>query len=304
MQSRIESRDNIIDLLAESACYPYMSGKGKIFLRPAGKVPNTSEIVEGLNIASGDDCAAIRRMVSERCSRLRANRPIHAWVSEERPREMLLEKGPEHLSLAKLLAIILRTGKEGSSAEELAMRLLNSFDGLRGIDAARVSDICKIGGIGPAKAAQVKASLELGKRLSRAKADKTLTRIRKIEDVIRYVGEFYGPYLRDARQETFNVILLDIKNKPVKRLEVSRGSVSASIVDPRDIIREASLVSASGVILVHNHPSGETQPSAEDVKITGQITGACKLVGIKVLDHIIVGRNIEDYFSFAAERLL
>jgi DNA repair protein RadC len=235
---------------------------------------------------------------------MRQTMPIRSWVAEERPREMLMEKGAENLSSAKLLAIILRTGKEGASAEEIAMRLLNKFGDLREIDAARISEICEIDGIGPAKAAQIKAALEIGKRMLAQKARKGFKQIRKIEDVLEYVGESYGPYLRDARQEFFKIILLDIKNKPLKSLEISRGSVSASIVDPRDIIKEASINSASAVILIHNHPSGETEPSPEDVRITSQIKVACKLVGIRVLDHVIIGRDIEDYFSFAAQNLL
>lgn len=294
----------ILNSLAESAAYPYMSRRGKVFFRSGKKLENISHVIEQLSLRTDEDCRNLRKLVSERRSRLRQTKPIRSWVAEERPREMLTEKGAENLSSAKLLAIILRTGKEGASAEEIAMRLLNKFEDLRGIDAARISEICEIDGIGPAKAAQIKAALEIGKRMLAQKARKGFKQIRKIEDVLEYVGESYGPYLRDARQEFFKIILLDIKNKPLKSLEISRGSVSASIVDPRDIIKEASINSASAVILIHNHPSGETEPSPEDVRITSQIKDACKLVGIRVLDHVIIGRDIEDYFSFAAQNLL
>lgn len=298
-------REDLLDSLAESAAYPYMSRRGKVFFRSGKKLEDISRVIEQLSLRTDEDCRIIRKLVSDRRSQMRQTRPIRSWVAEERPREMLMEKGAENLSSAKLLAIILRTGKEGASAEEIALRLLNKFGGdLRAIDAARIPEICEIGGIGPAKAVQIKAALEIGKRMTAQKARKGFKQIRKIEDVLQYVGESYGPYLRDARQEFFKIILLDIKNKPLKSLEISRGSVSASIVDPREIIKEASVHSASAVILVHNHPSGETEPSPEDVRITSQIKDACKLVGIRVLDHVIIGRDIEDYFSFAARNLL
>jgi len=298
-------REDLLDSLAESAAYPYMSRRGKVFFRSGKKLEDISRVIEQLSLRTDEDCRIIRKLVSDRRSQMRQTRPIRSWVAEERPREMLMEKGAENLSSAKLLAIILRTGKEGASAEEIALRLLNKFGGdLRAIDAARIPEICEIDGIGPAKAVQIKAALEMGKRMTAQKARKGFKQIRKIEDVLQYVGESYGPYLRDARQEFFKIILLDIKNKPLKSLEISRGSVSASIVDPREIIKEASVHSASAVILVHNHPSGETEPSPEDVRITSQIKDACKLVGIRVLDHVIIGRDIEDYFSFAARNLL
>jgi DNA repair protein RadC len=216
---------------------------------------------------------------------------------------MLLKFGPETLPLSKILAIILRTGKEGASAEELSKRLLNRFGTLREIDAAPVPEICKIGGIGQAKAVQIKAAMELGKRLYKENAEKQ-KRIKNAADVIGYVSEYYGPYLRDAKKEFFNVILLDVKNKPIHNVELSKGSVNASIVDPKEIMKEATLKTASAIILVHNHPSGDTEPSSEDIKITNRIVQACNLVGIKVLDHIIIGKNKEDYYSFAKSGLI
>jgi DNA repair protein RadC len=207
------------------------------------------------------------------------------------------------MSLSKLFAIILRTGGEGTNAEELAKRLLNKFGTLRAIASAPLAEICKINGIGPAKATQIKAALELGKRLYKEKAEKN-RKINNADDVIGYVAEYYGPYLRDAKKEFFNVILLDIKNKPFHNVEISKGSISASIVDPKDVIKESTQRSASSIILVHNHPSGETEPSSEDVQITNRLIQACDIVGIKVLDHIIIGKNEEDYFSFAKAGLI
>jgi DNA repair protein RadC len=303
-ETRQSSPEELVERLAESAAYPFVSRRGRVFFRRGGQLEDPSLVIERLSLKNEDDCRRVRRLVAARRAQMRQTKPIRSWVTRERPREMLMERGAENLSEAKLLAIILRTGKEGASAEEIAMRLINRFGGLRELDAARVSEICEIDGIGPAKAAQIKAALEIGKRMLVQKARKGFRQIRKVEDVLKYVGESCGPYLRDAKQELFRIILLDVKNKPLKSLEISRGSVSASIVDPRDIIKEASLNSASAVILVHNHPSGETEPSPEDVRVTSLVADACRLVGIRVLDHVIIGRDIEDYFSFAAQNLL
>ena len=296
------SEKEMFDFLAANAIYPMISKKGKIYFRCSKKAQLTrdraEEIIEQLKIKTAEDCKRIRNEVKRRAAALRENRPIKEWIKDERPREMLIKHGPESLSLSKLLAIILRTGKEGTSAEELSKRLLNKFGALREIDSSPISEICKMDGIGPAKVAQIKAALELGKRLYKESAQKQ-KRIKKADDVISYVAEYYGPYLRDAKKEFFNVILLDIKNKPIHNIEIGKGSINASIVDPKEIIKEATIKSASSIILVHNHPSGDTEPSSEDINLTNRIIDACNLVGIKVLDHVIIGKNEEDYYSFA-----
>ena len=235
--------------------------------------------------------------------KLQEQSPIKQWVIDERPREMLIEKGPASLSTSKLLAIILRTGRKGVNAEELGRRIYNYFGSLRCLDTASVQEICRIDGIGPAKAAQIMAALELGKRLI-SEPSKKMSRIRCAEDAIQYISERYGPYLRDVNKEYFYIVLLNIKNKPVHNIEISKGSVSASVVDTRDIVREATLKAASAVILVHNHPSGETEPSEEDIKLTKSIVDSCRLIGVKVLDHIIVGREVDQYYSFARSNLI
>jgi len=210
----------------------------------------------------------------------------------------LIKNGPENLPLSKLLAIIIRTGSDSKSAEELAKVLLNEFGSLRGLDRAEISQLCSIPGIGIAKAVEIKAALEIGKRLYREEVDLG-TKIKGPKDVVMYVREYYAPYLRDLNKEVFNIILLDHRNKVIDNIEISRGSINASIVDPREIIREATLKSASSIILVHNHPSGETSPSMDDIETTNRIIDACRIVGIKVLDHIILGKNNVDYTSFA-----
>ncbi len=307
MSFKNASEKEIFEFMIANAIYPMCSKKGKIFLKSSRKgiltKEITQEIIKRLDIKTAEDCERIRKEVMKQVSARRENRPIKEWMKEERPREMLIKYGAESLPLSKLLAIILRTGKEGISAEELAKRLLNKFGTLRKLDSAPISEICKIDGVGFAKAVQIKAALELGKRLFKEKAEKK-KRIKKVEDVIGYVAEYYGPYLRDANKEFFHVILLDIKNKPIHNVELSKGSINASIVDPKEIIKEATLRSASSIILVHNHPSGEAEPSPEDIKVTNSIIDACSLVGIKVLDHIIIGKNQDDYYSFAKEGLM
>jgi DNA repair protein RadC len=298
----------VFDFLVANAIYPMCSKKGKIFFRGLMRrglstTNKIDELIAKLNIKTAEDCEKIRKEVKEAVAASRPTRPIKEWIKEERPREMLMKYGPDSLPLSKLLAIILRIGKEGTNAEELSKRLLNHFRTLREIDSAPISEICKMDGIGYTKAVQIKAALELGKRFYKEEAEKK-KRIERADDVIGYVAEYYGPYLRDAKKEFFHVILLDIKNKPLHNIEISKGSLNAAIVDPKEIIKEATLRSAASVILVHNHPSGETEPSSEDIDITNRVIQACDLVGIKVLDHIIIGKNKEDYLSFAKAGLI
>ena len=299
--------EELINFLVVGRIFPMCSKKGKIFFRkPANTYlsdEKATEIIDQLNLKTAKDCERTRRIVRNKSRALRTTQPIRKWIKEERPREMLAKYGPDKLSLSKLLAILLRTGSEGVSAEELARRLLNHFKSLRGIDNASISELCKIESIGPAKASQIKSALELGKRFYKEEAEKR-RRIRKAEDVIMYVSDYYAPHLRDANKEFFNVILLDARNKVIGNIEISKGSLTASVVDPKEIVKEATIRSASGVILVHNHPSGEPDPSDDDIETTDTIVRACNLVGIKVLDHIIIGKNRNDYMSFSEKGLI
>lgn len=296
-----------LDFLIANSIYPFYSKNGKIFLRCPKKGLLTEEkrkeIIEHLNLKTASDCKNLTEEIKREVLKNKLTRPIKEWIKEERPREMLAQIGAENLPLSKLLAIILRTGKEGTSAEELAKILLNHFGSLRAIDSAPISEISKIEGIGTVKAVQIKASLELGKRFFKEKAIK-MEKLKNPDDVIDYVSEYYASYLRDKEKEFFNVILLDIKNKPIDNIEISKGSVNATVVDPKEIVKVVSLKSASSIILVHNHPSGETAPSEEDLDLTNRIISACKLLNIKVFDHIIIGKNVDDFYSFAREGLI
>lgn len=228
---------------------------------------------------------------------------IRDWMPDDRPREALLSLGSENLPLSKLLAIVLHTGRRGINAEDLARRLLGTYSSLRGIDSASVSEIRTISGIGPAKAAQIKAALEIGKRLCREEA-RSLPDPSDPRWALRYVMDFYGPYLRDAAVESLCLILFNGRRAPIRAVELGRGNASGVIADPTLIVREAVRSAASFLILVHNHPSGTGEPSDDDAALTIAVRDACALFGIRLLDHVIIGRNRKDCRSLALEGLL
>jgi DNA repair protein RadC len=219
---------------------------------------------------------------------------IGQWPTTERPRERLLAKGPENLSDAQLLAILLRTGRRDSSAVQVAMELLHCVGSLAGLAQSGVEELCQIPGIGPAKVAQLKAALELGKR-AMAVPVSTGTKISSSADLFRH----FHPLLRDLKREIFKVILLDAKNAVIKEATVSEGSLTLSIVHPREVFALAVRESAAGVIFLHNHPSGDPTPSAEDRRLTDRLVTAGEVLGIRVLDHMVIGDG--RYVSFADE---
>ncbi len=281
--------------------YPMWSRSGAWFRSADGgrvEEPQSSSIVQVLALASKGACDTVRKEVRLRVAAERTYVSIKDWAIEERPREQLAKRGADSMSNARLLAILFRTGSRGKSAEELGRDLFNRFGGWSQLDQASVEDLCDVHGVGLAKAVELKAAIEIGKRLQQGPAS-TMKRVTSAEDAIDYVCDRFTPQLRDAGKEFFYVVLLDIRNKVINDIEVSRGSISASVVDPADIVREACIHHASRVVLVHNHPSGECDPSKEDIDTTNKITQALKYVGIRVLDHIIVGRARQDYFSFA-----
>ena len=227
--------------------------------------------------------------------------PINRWPQDERPREKLIKKGPEYLSDCELLAIILRTGmgnsKEKFSALDLAKKILTEYGSLKNLLDLSLSEFLKINGIGRAKAAQVMAAIELGKRAISEKNGNNVS-FRCSEEVANY----YIPLLKNLKKEQFRVILLDIKNKVIKEVLISVGSLTSSIVHPREVIKPVIKESAASVIFIHNHPSGDPEPSTDDIEITDRLCKSCNILGISVLDHIIVAEG--GYFSFKQKQLI
>ena len=217
---------------------------------------------------------------------------ITHWPETERPRERLMAKGPDALSDAQLLAILLRTGRRDFSAVQVAIELLGRVGGIGGLAMCGIEELCAIPGIGPAKAAQLKAAVELGRR-SLATPLSTGTRISSSADLFKH----FHPILRDRKQELFKVVLLDAKNTVIKESTVSEGTLTLSLVHPREVFASAVRESAAAVIFLHNHPSGDPTPSLEDRQLTERLAEAGRLLGIPVLDHVIIGDG--RYVSFA-----
>jgi len=209
---------------------------------------------------------------------------IRDLPAEERPRERLARYGPEALSNAELLAILLRVGSRGESAVGLAQRLLSERGGLRGIATATVESLSAIPGVGLAKAAQLKAAFELGKRLA-ATTDVDRPTIGNPADAANLVMED----LRYRDQECFLAIFLDVRNRVLGLRIITTGSLSKNIIHPRELFKEAVSRSSASLIVCHNHPSGDPTPSEEDRQLTRRLVEAGELMGIPVLDHLVIG---------------
>lgn len=224
---------------------------------------------------------------------------IKDWPEEDRPREKLLDRGAGSLSDTELLAILLRTGNAstGESAVDHARRLLKEFKGLKGIDTAAIHELRTFKGIGPAKIAQLKAGLEIGRRLARTRWEAG-SPLRSSEDVYRHFRE----HLEKEKREIFYVVLLTNKNRKIGDVKISEGSLTASLVHPREVFNPVIRESAAAVIFVHNHPSGDPAPSPEDLEITRRLKEVGELMGVRVLDHVVIGH--ERYFSFSDRGML
>jgi DNA repair protein RadC len=209
----------------------------------------------------------------------------------------LVKHGVNFLTDAELLGIILVKGYQGKTSVEVAKDLLSETKNLRKLDSLSYPEMSSVKGIGLAKFAQIKAALEIGKRLLR----ETNLPKKKIHNALDLVN-YYEPCMRDLKKEKFKAILLDVKNKIIRDIDISVGSLTESIVHPREVLKEIIKESAASVIFLHNHPSGESNPSKNDLDITDRLVDACDLIGVKVLDHIILGED--NYTSFAQEGLL
>ena len=217
---------------------------------------------------------------------------IETWPEDERPRERLFRYGAATLTDGQLLAIVLGTGHAGDSAFDLGVAVLNQHGGLQGLERQAARELCAIPGIGPAKAAALMAALEIGKRAISAPLT-TGQRMASSQDIFRH----YYPLMKGLRREIFKVILLDGKNTIIKDVTVSEGSLTLSVVHPREAFVPAVRESAAAVIFVHNHPSGDPEASPEDRALTERLVAVGELLGIRVLDHVVIGDR--RYVSFA-----
>lgn len=222
---------------------------------------------------------------------------IKQWPEAERPREKLMRKGASALSEAELLALILGCGDaaSGRSAIDLGRELMLQFKSLRALADASCREIQQVKGIGPAKATCILAALDLSRRIREKEG-------RPIESFVRFssasqVFEQLNHEFRDRHTEQFVALLLDGKNRIITRAVISEGSLNQSIVHPREVFNAAVRQSAAAMILLHNHPTGDPTPSPEDLEVTRRLCEAGQLMGIRVLDHIIIGEN--EFYSFA-----
>ena len=222
---------------------------------------------------------------------------IHDLPVAERPRERLQRFGVEALSAQEILALILGRGIAGESVMVTAQRLLSQFGSLKGIAAASVEELSQVRGIGLAKASQIKAAFELANRLEGYPEAGKQPLVRSPDEVVSLVRG----RLKGKKREHFLALLLDTRSQLIKISEISVGSLDTSVVHPREVFKEAISASAASVIFVHNHPSGDSGASEDDIGLTKRLAEAGEIVGIDVLDHVIV--TDKDYLSLKREGL-
>lgn len=208
------------------------------------------------------------------------------WPAGDRPREKLKALGAATLTDAELLAILLRVGTAGETVIELAQRLLREYHGLTGLARVPFGELEGLHGLGEAKVAQLKAALELGRRLLLAEPGERLTVDRPDK-----LGSLLVLEMRPLEQEVLKCVMLNTKHQIIKMLDVHRGSINSSLVRVGDVFREPVRQGAAAVIIAHNHPSGDTTPSRQDIEVTEQLVAAGKLLDIDVLDHLIIGHT-------------
>lgn len=221
------------------------------------------------------------------------NQKIKDLPKIERPREKLMQYGPARLSNSELLAIILRSGKKGENVVVLSNKILKKFKAER-LPAISFGELKSFPGLGPAKACEILACFELGKRLLKGKAAGLYL---KPEDVYRELRD-----IRDHKKEHFVIFFLDSRNQEIKREVISVGSLNANLVHPREVFEPAVKNFAAQVILAHNHPSGDPEPSEDDLELNKRLVEAGKILGIEVIDHIIIGKA--GFLSFKEKGLL
>lgn len=224
--------------------------------------------------------------------------PITTWSLSDRPREKLLDKGKHNLTNAELLAILIGSGNREESAVNLCQRIMKANQNLlQHIAKANVQDLMQFKGIGEAKAITIVAALELGRR-RRSEEAHELTKIKSSEDAYHLMYAYIG----ELAHEEFWILMLNNSNKVIHRYNLSKGGITATMVDVRLLFKKALSHSATSIILAHNHPSGTLKPSQADKQLTEKVKKAGEILDIKVLDHLIITEK--SYFSFADEGLL
>lgn len=221
------------------------------------------------------------------------NRKIKDLPKIERPREKLIQYGPARLSNSELLAVILRSGKKGENVIDLANKILKKFKA-ENLPSMSFGELKNFSGLGPAKACEILACFELGKRLLK---EKPAGLYLKPEDILTELKD-----IRNHKKEHFVVFFLDSRNQEIKREIISVGSLNANLVHPREVFEPAVKHLAAQVILAHNHPSGDPEPSEDDLKLNKRLVEAGRILGIEVIDHIIIGKN--RHLSFKEKGLL
>jgi DNA repair protein RadC len=214
------------------------------------------------------------------------------WRPELRPRERLQQYGAGQLPDADLLAIILRTGTHTHDVIELSKRVVQHFGGLAGVDRASFNELCQVDGLGPAKASEIKAALELGRRLVSLNPTQR-AQVRSPEDIWSLVHADMSTF----EQEHLRVLLLNTKNQVMDAHNVYKGTVNTTTVRMAELFTAAVRQHATSIVLVHNHPSGDPTPSPEDVRLTREAAEAGRLLEIEVLDHVVVGRGSRRFVS-------
>ena len=223
---------------------------------------------------------------------------IKSWPKDDRPREKLLRKGPGALSNSELLAILVRTGVEGTSAIDLARRIVEKFGTFRNMSHTDMREWKEFKGLGPAKIAQIMAALEIGKRFREDEALSAKQKISSAQDIV----DIILPHMRDLKTELSRVVYLNSDNRIIDIGDAAVGTVNQAMPIIREIIHAALQKFAAAIVCIHNHPSANITPSPEDRKFTRELSAAGKLMGIKVLDHIIIGDDT--FYSFANDGTL
>jgi len=222
---------------------------------------------------------------------------MEQWPAGDRPRERLYASGADALADAELLALQLGSGRPGQTAVDVAREMLAAYGSLAGVAAREIVELARRPGVGRAKAARLASAFELTRRL-RARAPG----VRVVLSSPAEVYAAFGPLMEDLRREVFRIALLDAQNGLLRDVVISEGTLSASLVHPREVFKPAILESAASIILLHNHPSGDPTPSREDLRLTRQLVECSRLMDLSIRDHVVVGRG--RYVSFAERGMI